>query len=256
MLHPGPTRNFYRSSPDFGPEKKLIPDVNDKEDDPGVYSPPLWRTSPPRNHYRNLSPSSRAQAIARGQKELMEMVGKMPEGCYELSLKDIVEQSFVDPVKEENETRIIMKKKNENKKVQQQQQQMSRSGSMEHNGGFLLKILFPVSLGSTKKKKMVMNKGKSSSKSSNGESGRVSPRPLLVDGGSKGVENEWWKNRFIEVEESESGGLSSNSGSSKSSGSSTSRNSSRNSNAWHGGVSCWAFMLRKRGNKPQQHKQE
>ncbi|KAF2296634.1 hypothetical protein GH714_000747 [Hevea brasiliensis] len=62
------------SLPGFGAERKFTDD-----EDSGICSPPLWRTSPPRspqhrqNHYRSLSPSSRAQEVARGQKELMEM---------------------------------------------------------------------------------------------------------------------------------------------------------------------------------------
>ncbi|KAG6401361.1 hypothetical protein SASPL_138215 [Salvia splendens] len=39
----------------------------------------------------SFSPDSRAQAIARGRTELMEMVRHMPKSSYELSLKDIVE---------------------------------------------------------------------------------------------------------------------------------------------------------------------
>ncbi|KAG6383751.1 hypothetical protein SASPL_156483 [Salvia splendens] len=63
-------------------------------DDSGAIPPPLWR----RSHSPSLpllggsfSPDSRAQAIARGRTELMEMVRHMPKSSYELSLKDIVE---------------------------------------------------------------------------------------------------------------------------------------------------------------------
>ncbi|XP_065848167.1 uncharacterized protein [Euphorbia lathyris] len=234
MLDPGTRQNFpstynrYRSSGEFGGETKLI---SDDDDDSGICSPPLWKTS------------SRAEAIAKGQKELMEMVSKMPEGCYELSLRDIVEQTVVDPVKE-------VKDQKNNKKVQ-----MSRSGSIDnhHNGGFLLKMVFPISLGSTKKKKTktknISSKSNSNSNSGMNMSGRVSPRPLLVDGSTTTTADEWWKNRFSEAEESESGGLSSNSGSSKSTASCSSAGSSRNSNAWHGGGSCWPFIFRNKRRK-------
>ena len=87
----------------FGAETSLM------EDESGVSTPPLWRTSPSRSpphrqniNYRCLSPSSKSQAIARGQKELMEMVSRMPESCYELSLKDLVEHQHlvVEPKQE------------------------------------------------------------------------------------------------------------------------------------------------------------
>ena len=86
-------RNFNGGGVQFRP--------NEPVDESGVCSPPLWRTSPPQspvharvpnNNYRHLSPTSRAQAIARGQWELMEMVKNMPESSYELTLKDIVDE--------------------------------------------------------------------------------------------------------------------------------------------------------------------
>ncbi|KAJ9146209.1 hypothetical protein P3X46_028536 [Hevea brasiliensis] len=246
----------WNSLTEFEAERKLIDD-----DDSAVSSPPLWGTSPSRspqhrqNHYRSLSPSSRAQAIARGQKELMEMVSRMPEGCYELSLKDIVEQNMVDQAKDESfskersitseymYTREKSAKKKNDKKVQ-----MNRSGSID-NGGFLLKMVFPFSLGSRKKMKKNSNNNNNLAMNNSARDGRVSPKPLLLDGSAKGVENEWWKNRFSESGESESGGLSSNSGSSKSSGSSSSRSSSRNGSTRNGGVGCWSVIFRKRGKK-------
>lgn len=213
--------------PEIGAERKLIDD-----EDSGMSSPPLWRTSPQhrQNHYRCLSPSSRAQAIARGQKELMEMVSQMPEGCYELSLRDIVEKNMVDQTKEESFSREMKMNARERaeKRTNDKKLQMSRSGSVD-NGGFLLKMVFPISWGSRKKKKKKKNSNNVVMNNSVRD-GRVSPKPLLFDGSAKSVENEWWKNRFLEPGESESGGFSSNSGSSKSSGRS-SRSSSRNSTA-------------------------
>ncbi|KAG2268962.1 hypothetical protein Bca52824_063517 [Brassica carinata] len=86
-----------------------FPSIPNDQSDSGVCSPTLWSTSPPRSprhrpeDYSSLSPDSKAQAIARGQRELMEMVSKMPESCYELSLKDIVEARGHD----ENDRKIF-----------------------------------------------------------------------------------------------------------------------------------------------------
>ncbi|KAL9394554.1 hypothetical protein Peur_013839 [Populus x canadensis] len=247
----------------FGAQRK---DVQAEES--GVCSPPLWRTSPPRspqhrqNHYRSLSPSSRTQAIARGQKELMEMVSRMPEGCYELSLRDIVEQPMVvADAKEESfsEDRSIINqgdmhilrreqdKKKKKKKIEKKVH-MNRSGS-SINEGFLLKMVFPISFGSRKKKKN--NSSNPPIINNSLRDGRVSPRPLLYDNGSeKSADEEWWNNKFPESRDSESGTAlsSSNSGSSKSSGSSSgsSRSSSRNSSR-HGRGGCWSFIFAKKG---------
>ncbi|KAF9682689.1 hypothetical protein SADUNF_Sadunf05G0134800 [Salix dunnii] len=189
----------------------------------GVCSPPLWRNSPPRspqhlrNHYRNLSPTSRTQAIARGQKELMEMVSRMPEGCYELSLKDIVDQPMVvTDVKEESSSEhrsivnqkdmYVLRREQEEKKMKKKfgkKVQTNRSGSTI-NEGFLLKMVFPISFGSTKKKQN--NNSNPPIISSSFKDGRVSPRPLLYDNGSeKSVDEEWWNNKFPESRDSESG---------------------------------------------------
>ncbi|CAK7346876.1 unnamed protein product [Dovyalis caffra] len=241
----------------FGAERK------DKQaEESGVCSPPLWRTSPPRspqhrrNHYRSLSPSSRAQAIARGQKELMDMVSRMPEGCYELSLRDLVDQpTVVKDVKEESfsedrsisnqEDVHILRREKEKKKRIEKKVQINRSGSIR-NEGFLLKMVFPISFGSRKKKK---NNNNPPIINNTLKDGRVSPRPLLSDNGSeKSVDEEWWKNKLPESRDSESGTVlsSSNSGSSKSSGSSSSRSNSRNSSRHRRG-GCWSFIFAKKG---------
>lgn len=217
----------------FGAETKVVVD-----EESGVCSPPLWKNSPSRspqhrgNHYRSLSPTSRAQAIARGQRELMEMVSRMPEGCYELSLKDLVEQPMVE-VKQESRERSIrneeeMHRREKGKKMMGRKLQKNASGSID-NGGFLLKMVFPISWGSRTKKK-----NNNYAMSNSLKDGRASPKPLLSDGSAKSVDKEWWKKRFSEEGDSESGGLSSNSGSSKSSGSgsSSSRSSSRNSSRY------------------------
>ncbi|GMI78359.1 hypothetical protein like AT1G76980 [Hibiscus trionum] len=192
------------------------------DDESGISSPPLWKTSPRREEnidYRCLTPSSRAQAIARGQRELMEMVSKMPESCYELTLKDLVEyqQPVVDEPKQEsfakgrgsNSVDELNNYKKERQSSQKQQQQINRSGSL-NNGGFLLKMVFPVSLGSKKKNiKNTSNKSK------------VSPKPTAVaDASAKTLDKDWWKKRS-ESSESDGGGSTINSGSTKSSRSSS-----------------------------------
>ncbi|KAJ9167104.1 hypothetical protein P3X46_021779 [Hevea brasiliensis] len=251
------------SLPGFGAERKFTDD-----EDSGICSPPLWRTSPPRspqhrqNHYRSLSPSSRAQEVARGQKELMEMVSRMPEGCFELSLRDIVEKrsmvdqtiekrSMVDQTKEENFSKErsingedFNAREKAEKKKNDKRRQVNRSESID-NGGFLLKMVFPISWSSRKKKK---KKNNNLAMNNSTRDGTVSPKPLLLDGSAKVVENEWWKQKFLETGETENGGFSGNSGSSKS-GDSSSRSSSRNSSTRHGRDRCWSFFFRKRGRK-------
>lgn len=190
-------------------------------DDSGICSPPLWRTSPPRspqqrkNHYRSLSPASRTQAIARGQKELMEMVRNMPESCYELSLKDLVEKRWQENTAEERN----LKSKNGCKR-ENSVRKVKRSGNID-SGGFYLKMMFPISLGSKKKKKK--------NEPSVNSSSRVSPRPSVSEGSVKGMDKEWWKKNLSESVKSDSGASSINSGSMKSSGSSSSNNSNSSS---------------------------
>ncbi|KAJ8771741.1 hypothetical protein K2173_026918 [Erythroxylum novogranatense] len=223
--------------------------MSEEGEESGVSTPPLWRNSPTTspqhryNHYRSMSPSSRAQAIARGQRELMEMVSRMPEGCYELSLKDIVEHPRVD-VKQESSSaeKSITKAEAMRRRSEKSERKalINRSGSID-NGGFLLKMVFPLSWGSRDKKKKI------STMTESAKDGRVSPRPLLFDGPAKGVDDEWWKRRHSDSAGNESGGFSSNSGSSKSSASSSSRSSSRNSSIRHTSGGCCPFIFIKKG---------
>lgn len=197
----------------------------------GPSSPPLWKTSPAtsptpeasllhhhhNHHYRHqnryLSPTSRSQAIARGRREMMEMVHNMPESSYELSLKDLVEQSTVQDLVEEGEmngNRKMQSEKGKKKsKKNDKKRKIVRSESME-NGALLLKMFFPISLGSKKKN------------STKGTCAKVSPKPPLSDVPEKGVDKEWWKKRFSVASDNDNGGTSS-SGSSGSSNSSRSR---------------------------------
>ncbi|KAK7385085.1 hypothetical protein VNO78_30792 [Psophocarpus tetragonolobus] len=215
------------------------------EDESGICSPPLWTTSPPKsphqrkNYYRCLSPNSKTQAIARGQRELMEMVKNMPEATYELSLKDLVEHPRVEVGQEKGaeERRKLGNKNVENRKVNDKKGHVKRSGNID-SGGFYLKMVFPISLGSKKK-------AKNESLVNNG-SNKVSPRTSASDG-SKSVDKEWWKNSLsASGGESDSGVSSINSGSMKSSGSSSNSSSSSRSNSRHevSASSCWPFIRR------------
>ena len=220
----------------FGGEAKA------EEDDSGVCSPPLWKTSPSgspnggnsplhrrhqQNHYRSLSPASRMQAIAQGQRELMEMVRNMPESCYELSLKDLVEHPVVRPPQDPfPEKRSFgdeiaagreKRKAKDSKKKNDSKPKMVRSGSLD-NGGFLLKMVFPVSFRSRKKKNSATN-----------TCSKVSPKPLGSDGSGKSVDREWWKKRAAVSGESDGGVTTSNSGSTGSSSSGSSICSNRSS---------------------------
>ncbi|KAG4954434.1 hypothetical protein HKD37_14G040527 [Glycine soja] len=218
--------------------------VDDNES--GICSPPLWTTNPPKsphhrkNYYRCLSPASKTQAIARGQRELMEMVKNMPESSYELSLKDLVEHPRVEVAQEkgaEERKKLGNKNVGNRKKVDMNKKgQVKRSGNID-SGGFYLKMVFPISLGFKKKTKneSLVNSG----------SNKVSPRTSVSDG-SKSLDKEWWKKSLsASGGESDSGVSSINSGSMKSSGSSNSSSSSR-SNSRHvvSASSCWPFIRR------------
>ncbi|KAM5562533.1 hypothetical protein ABKV19_017648 [Rosa sericea] len=228
----------------------------EEESPSGVCSPPLWKTtttSPPKspnrpvNNYRSLSPASRTQAIARGQRELMEMVRNMPESCYELSLKDLVERPRMVEVEVDEDdmsTEALVKREDgkvKKKKNDRKKPMVVRSGSFD-SGGFLLKMVFPISLGSNKKNKTVVinknKKNKSDSVEGDGTTAKVSPRPS--------VDKDWWKKRVSASGgsgRSESGVSSIISGSIKSSsGSSTSSCSSRSSSRRKTG-GCWSFIL-------------
>lgn len=195
-----------------------------ESDDSGVCSPPLWKNSPSPSRpllshhiYRNLSPNSRVQAIARGQRELMEMVKNMPESSYELSLKDLVEHHKmenhapqVNNLQNLHQRGVVKVKRQESKK---NDKNMMRSESFE-NKGLFLKMVFPFSLKSKKKKNFASN-----------SSGKVSPKPEVVKGGGGG-EKDWWKKKFTGSSDSDSSRTSNNSGSTESSsggGSSTGR---------------------------------
>ncbi|ONK56449.1 uncharacterized protein A4U43_C10F8830 [Asparagus officinalis] len=80
---------------------------------------------------QQLSPTSRAQTIARYKREMLELVKDMPDNAYELLLKDLALLNKC-PVKK----RFPMNKPRTGKRH-------SRSESVE-SGGLLLKIFFPL----------------------------------------------------------------------------------------------------------------
>ncbi|KAL0806282.1 hypothetical protein Bca101_098774 [Brassica carinata] len=167
----------------------IFPRAFDDHPDSGVCSPPLWRTSPPKSpqaNHQNLSPVSKAQVIARGQRELMEMVSKMPESCYELSLKDLVEVK----TEEEEKDPKMFDEMPQRRKMQSKVVRKSKSDRWVdpvrnrgvNNSGFLLNLGFPVSLGAKKKtKKKDEDDGSVTS--------RGSPRPSISE------DKDWWKFR-------------------------------------------------------------
>ncbi|KAJ4883967.1 embryo defective 2170 [Raphanus sativus] len=210
----------------FGPSSKsfnthlIFPRTFDDHPDSGVYSPPLWKNSPPKSppshvqtNYHTLSPVSKAQAIARGQRELMEMVSKMPESCYELSLKDLVEVNT-----EEEKDRKVFDEMPQRKAKKPSSKAMRkvksdkwvdpvRNGDV-NSSGFLLKLGFPVSLGAKKRTK----------KKKDEDDASVTSRGSWVS-----EDKDWWKS---ESSRSQRGVSRINSRSSKSSGGSSSRSNS------------------------------
>lgn len=213
------------------------------EDESGMCSPPLWTTKSKSNNYRSLSPESKTQAIERGQRELMEMVKNMPESSYELTLKDLVEEHHV----EENNK---VKERNLSNKNTRKREGIRASRNMDKknidSGGLYLKMVFPISLGSSKKhdkKKELLVSNKSSSNS------KVSPRASVSDGS---VSKDWWKKKLGSSgsecggDQSDHSGVSSMNGSIKRYGSSRTSSCSSRSNSRHemSTSRCWPFIRR------------
>lgn len=260
-------------------------------DESGVCSPPLWSKSPPRsppgskfsqNKFRNSPPSLRVQAIARGQKELMEMVKSMPESSYELSLKDLVDHQKVgfleddEIVVDQEKSGFITNKKQGSVKKQASvrkkasvrkqpslkkvEKKIARTASNmsegNNNPGLFLKMVFPMPFGgSTKKQVPKSPQGKAKTKEN--PYAKVSTKHVddnLNDKSSKsGDQKLWWQRRYSLVsDDSESGGLSSNvsSGSSGSSGSNDSSISNKSTTRKKGGLlrGCSPFHLNRKKN--------
>lgn len=195
----------------------------------GAYSSSSWKISttrkvdyesypllPHNHHYSNLSPKSRKEAIAEGRMQLMEMVQDMPESCYELSLKDIVdEQNILEDVKEgsviEESTEPQIKKQKKKKKKKKgisKAGQVSRIQSMDSET-FLLKMFFPIPQSLKKKAKA-------------GNSLQVSPMPSF-ECTTHHTKKEWWMKKFFVAGESKRSRANCMNGSNRSRNSSTSR---------------------------------
>ncbi|XP_021718151.1 uncharacterized protein LOC110685906 [Chenopodium quinoa] len=224
-----------------------------------VNSPPN-PTSLNQQQYQMMSPSSRTQAIAKGRKELMDMVRDLPESYYELSLRDIVDQKPELQMQKEKEKEIQIpeekkpnkettkaketkkQKKSSSKKVKKSEskKKMVRSRSVD-NGKFLLKTsVFPI-LGTRKSKKNLTA----------ASSFKVAPMPK-ADSSSAGPgkvgEKDWWKRKSCISSESEnSNGLNSHSISSRSSSSSSRSNSSNGRRSNRFLLSCCIFNGRRIG---------
>lgn len=123
--------------------------------------------------------SVRQQAIAESRRELMEMIHDMPESCYELSLKDIVDlhhglqKVASEDIVIQDSSRFRLDTKAQTRKGKKKKSKfnsgggkLSRIGSMEKEA-FLIKMFFPISsLGSRLKKSKAVNLSKVSSQSS------------------------------------------------------------------------------------------
>lgn len=151
-----------------------------------------------------VSDPSRSGAIAKGQKELMEMIQDMPEYGYELSFQDmvIVEKQVVEPEQQQqphqNETFLDNNTHMQSSGNKAQHKRLNRKKKNKGNSGrpgqilrvesmdsetFLLKLFFPFSLDWMKKDKV-----------KNGS--KVSPRPQLQES-MKNVGKEWRIKRFF-----------------------------------------------------------
>ncbi|KFK42104.1 hypothetical protein AALP_AA2G211400 [Arabis alpina] len=209
-----------------------FPKTFDDQQDSGVCSPPLWRTSPPKSpSHQSLSPVSKAQVIARGQRELMEMVNKMPESCYELSLKDLVEVNTQEEKDREVFDEMPLRKKNKPRKMKS-----DKWVDPIRNNGFLLKLVFPVGFGG--KRKMMMKKKDEDDSCVTSKRSWICPRRSISDLSlMKTEDKDWWKNDLSESRRSQRVGVSRiNSGSSKSSRSNSDR-SQRDENS-----GCLSFL--------------
>nr|XP_043624852.1 uncharacterized protein LOC122596352 [Erigeron canadensis] len=265
--------NYYRS---FNNDNFRLETRDEEEEE--VSSPPLWRTNyiSSVEDPRALSPASRAQAIARGQRELMEMVENMPETSYELSLKDMVDHhqqrelfNHESISMEEDQERSILgrgsddnyysqaddsqrwnnKKSNKKGSVKRQGSSGSnktgriivKNGSINRNEGLLINMFFPFSTSFGTKKR----------KSTNSVKFSLKPEELFIEKSSGGRDWWWWKkykggsssgdSESLGITSSSAGESTGRSGSSGSSGGGSLRsNSDRNKNGCKYG--CWSFF--------------
>ncbi|KAF5780151.1 hypothetical protein HanXRQr2_Chr11g0468721 [Helianthus annuus] len=122
-------------------------DENKNHENPLDFSPPLWSKTPPSNC---TGSSSATNTMAKGRKELMEMINDLPESCYELSLKDMVAEDTEDSGYA-IEDKVDVKSKVKGKKKGAKRRPISRSVSLD-TGVFLLKMFVPSSFGSKKQR--------------------------------------------------------------------------------------------------------
>ncbi|BBH02466.1 embryo defective 2170 [Prunus dulcis] len=200
---------------------------------------------PNHHHYSNpctmTTLSQRQAAIVQSRRELMEMIQDMPESCYELSLKDIVddEQQGAQGVGGEEtdaketsfsfrseEVQIRKQKSNVKKKSSYE---ISRTCSSMESETFLLKMFFPTFLGSKKKPKSPGNR-----------SSKVTPSPSLS---LKDNHKDWCKIRTFFL-----AGVNKNNQGNNSSCSSRTRFSDE-TNALPG---CWFFFHSKKSKTKRQ----
>ncbi|KAF5193500.1 hypothetical protein FRX31_016913 [Thalictrum thalictroides] len=210
------------------------------EESSDVASPQLWKTGPQTMVVTRLWPSSlynrhcyqavsstRSQEIAGDREKLMQLIQNMPEDCYELSLKDIVENPIVQGADQQTtvveERREIAKcndhaiqSKLKTEIASGRKNNLLRSGSMSE-GQFILKLFSPISLGIKK-------------------SSRLRPCAKVLPEGDKCVHKGWWEKRFLIH------------GDSKSNDSGTIVNSSSCNNSSSGRTvidllpGCWSFL--------------
>ncbi|XP_042478716.1 uncharacterized protein LOC122059749 [Macadamia integrifolia] len=216
--------------------------ITEGEDESGPPSPTLWSSSPSRIpeaeasllHHSSLSPASRKNAIAKGRKEIMEMIRNVPETSYDLSLRDLVEKAHVQisTDKKSNDPKMQSEKGKRKKSQERNKRQMGRSVSMETEP-VLLKMFFPTSLG-LKKKSLSMDTGS-----------KTPPRSPKLERQEKSIDKEWWKKRYSFAGDSDTVVKSSNNiGSIGSSGSSSSGSSRRRSKIGRL-AECWSCFQSK-----------
>ncbi|ERN18146.1 hypothetical protein AMTRI_Chr11g97170 [Amborella trichopoda] len=144
----------------------------------GSCSPPLWSSA---------SASARAQAIATSRKELMQLVSRMPESGYELSLQDLVEPtpsphlaSPRDPILSPYSSKKSPTTK-ENSEKNSNKRKKNKKGRLVEEGMMVKLFIFPGFFSSKQSGKYL-----NSSLSSNSFSSKVSPKPLFGVGVSEG----------------------------------------------------------------------
>ncbi|KAL6525021.1 hypothetical protein OROMI_030614 [Orobanche minor] len=198
--------------------------------DSGENSPPMWKNiSPGPSHplldhhqQRTSSPDCRAQAIARGQWELMEMVRNMPESSYELSLKDLVEN--YQEIKRDGDG-SLEKNRDLHRRAAVRLKEESKKINYDRKKGPFLNMVFPFSLKSVKKKRRDYSKG---------------------GGGGGGGEREWWKKKFTGSSDSDSSRTSHNSGGSTTT-TTTVSSGGGSSSSFHSGGGCSSSFHSGRG---------